>query len=155
MHLSGELILTFIEPIAQHSVTSLPFFVMSCHATQPLVVEQAAQQAAADLDGASSGFHFFIVSGPFPCKQLGRVGQGHAGSGGEKGRVGNTLVPDACSLSPVELRNRLKAGEVRLGPKQSEPQPRHSGRVAHPVGMVTQDSTMQRVTLLVRNVVVN
>ena len=32
-----------------------------------------------------------------------------------------------------------------MPPKQSDPQPRHSGRFAHPVGMTTQDSTAQRV----------
>ena len=144
MYLSGELIFVSVVPIVQHVAACLSCLVISCQATQFFVVEQTAQQTDADLDGGSSGFHVLIVSDPAPFKQVGFVVQGLFGKGGETDRSGNIIPPDACSLSPVALRKRLKFGEVRLRPKHSEPHPTHSGRFSHPVGITTQDSTVHR-----------
>ena len=120
MHFSGELLFVSVVPIVHHVAACLPCLVISCQATQFFVVEQAAQQTDADsLDGGSSGFHVLIVNDPAPFKQVGFVVQGHFGKGGETDRSGNITPPDACSLSPVALRKRLKFGEVRLRPKHS------------------------------------
>ena len=54
--------------------------------------------------------HFFSVSVPWLRVHWGFVGHGQEGrEDGEKGRLGKTEAPEACSLSPVELRKRLKA----------------------------------------------
>ena len=105
--LSAESGFVSVLAISQQLVSSgEPCLVMSCQALQAAPVEeQAAQQVDSDLDSGSSGLNCLSVSEPWARMQRFCVGHGHLGgvSGFTSGKTPEP--PDACSLSPVQLRN--------------------------------------------------